>query len=123
MICLRPQGTARNNRIRPSTFAVPSNREVMLAGPFGLSPRTNEIGQSMRSKPLIMAVLVISVAIAILSQLGHHGLASLQTRQIEGFSAFGLNALIAILGFWTPERAAWVAYLGASVLAFLLLSV
>jgi hypothetical protein len=78
---------------------------------------------SMRSKPLLMAVLVISVVIFILSQLGHYGLGSLQTRQIEGFSAFGLNAVVAILGFWTPERAAWVAYLGVSALAFLLLSV
>jgi hypothetical protein len=77
----------------------------------------------MRSKPLLMAVLVISVVIFILSQLGHYGLGSLQTRQIEGFSAFGLNAVVAILGFWTPERAAWVAYLGVSALAFLLLSV
>jgi hypothetical protein len=26
------------------------------------------------------------------------------------FSAFGLNAVVAILGFWTPERAAWAAF-------------
>jgi hypothetical protein len=76
----------------------------------------------IRSKPLMMAVLVISVVIATLSWLGHYGWSSLQTRQIEGLSAFGLNAVVAILGFWTPERAAWAAYMGVSVLAFLLLS-
>ena len=69
----------------------------------------------------MVAVLVISVVISILSWLGHFGLGSLQIRQIEGFSAFGLNAAVAIAGFWTPERAAWAAYLGVSVLAFVLL--
>jgi hypothetical protein len=78
---------------------------------------------SIRSKPLIYAIIAISVMIAIGSWLGHYGLGSLPTRRIAGFSAFGLNAVVAILGFWTPERAAWVAYLGVSVLAFLLLSV
>ena len=79
---------------------------------------------SIRSKPLIVAIIVISVVIAIVSELGHYGLGwSLRTRQIAGFSAFGLNAVVAILGFWTPERAAWAAYLGVSVLAFFLLSV
>jgi hypothetical protein len=89
------------------------------------SRRTKENGpvKSIRSKPLIVAVLVIGVLIAILTWPGHYGLGSLQTRQIEGFSAFGLNAVVAILGFWTPERAAWAAYLCVSVLAFLLLSV
>jgi hypothetical protein len=89
------------------------------------SRRTKENGpvKSIRSKPLIVAVLVIGVLIAILTWPGHYGLGSLQTRQIEGFSAFGLNAVAAILGFWTPERAAWAAYLCVSVLAFLLLSV
>jgi hypothetical protein len=125
MIRLRPQGTARNNWIRPFTLAVPSNLGATLARPFGLSPRTKENGpvKSIRSKPLILVVLVISVVIAILSRLGHDGLGSLQTRQIEGFSAFGLNAAVAILGFWTPDRAASAAYLGVSVLAFFLLSV
>jgi hypothetical protein len=78
---------------------------------------------SIRSKPLIVAALVISIAIAILSLLGHYGLGSLQTQQIEGFSAFGLNTAVAILGLWTPHRATWAGYLGISVLAFLLLSV
>ena len=78
--------------------------------------------KSIRSKPLMIAVLAISAVIAILSWLGHYGWSSLQTRQIEGFSAFGLNAAVAILGFWTPERAAWAVYFGVSILAFLLLS-
>jgi hypothetical protein len=79
---------------------------------------------SIRSKPLIVAIILISVVIAIVSELGHYGLlGSLRTRQIAGFSAFGLNAVVAILGFWTPERAAWAAYLGVSVLDFFLLSV
>jgi hypothetical protein len=78
---------------------------------------------SIRSKPLIFVIIAISVMIDIAARLGHHGLGSLQTRQVMGFSAFGLNAVVAIVGFWTPERAAWVAYLGVSVLAFLLLSV
>jgi len=76
----------------------------------------------VRSKPLMTAVLVISVAIAIPSWLGHDGWVSLQTRQIEGFLAFGLNVAVSIFGFWTPERAAWAAYLGVSVLAFVLVS-
>jgi hypothetical protein len=55
---------------------------------------------SIRSKPLIVAIIMISVVIAIVSELGHDGLSgSLRTRQIAGFSAFGLNAVVAILGF------------------------
>jgi hypothetical protein len=77
----------------------------------------------IRSKPLVVTVIVISIVIAVLSQLGHYGWATLRVRQIEGFSAFGLNAVTAILGFWTPERAAWAAYLAVSVLALFLLSV
>jgi hypothetical protein len=77
----------------------------------------------IRSKPLIVAVIVITVVIAILSQLGHHESWSLRTRQIVGYSAFGLNAVTAILGFWTPDRAAWAAYLAVSALALFLLSV
>jgi hypothetical protein len=77
----------------------------------------------IRSKPLVVAVIVISVAIAILSELGHHESWPLRPRQIAGYSAFGLNAATAILGFWTPDRAAWAVYLAISVLAFFLLSV
>jgi hypothetical protein len=74
----------------------------------------------IRSKPLIVAAIVISVAIIALTRFGHDGSWSLRTRQIAGFSAFGLNAAVAFLGWWTRHRAAWVAYLVAS-LAFMLL--
>jgi hypothetical protein len=77
----------------------------------------------IRSKPLIVAVIVISVAIIAVTQLGHYASWSLRTRQVAGYSAFGLNAVTAILGFWTPDRAAWAGYLAVSVLAFFLLSV
>jgi hypothetical protein len=76
----------------------------------------------IRSTPLMVAVIVISVAIIAVSQLGHHGSWSLPTRQIAGYSAFGLNCVIAILGFWTRHRAAWVAYLVVSVVTFFLIS-
>ena len=79
--------------------------------------------KSIRSKQLILAVIVISVVIAVVSQLGHYGQWPLRTRQIAGYSAFVLNCAIAILGFWTPERAAWAAYLGVSVLAMFLIGV
>ena len=76
----------------------------------------------IRSTPLMVAVIVISVAIIAVSQLGHYGSWSLPTRQIAGYSAFGLNCVIAILGFWTRHRAAWVAYLVVSVVTFFLIS-
>ena len=79
--------------------------------------------KSVSSKQLILAVIVISVVIEIVSQLGHYGLVSLRTHQIAGYSAFGLNAVVGILGFWTPDRAAWAAYLGVSVLAMFLIGV
>jgi hypothetical protein len=74
----------------------------------------------IRSKPLIVAVIVISVAIIAITQFGQDGSWSLRTRQIAGFSAFGLNAAVALLGCWTQYRAGWVAYLVAS-LAFMFL--
>jgi len=77
----------------------------------------------IRSKPLIVAVVVIGVAIIVVTQLGHYWLWSLPTRQIVGYSAFGLNTVIALLGLWTRHRAAWAAYLGVSVLAMFLIGV
>jgi hypothetical protein len=76
----------------------------------------------IRSKPLVMAVLVITLVIAVLSQLGHDGSWSLPSRQIAGYSAFVFNCVIAIVGFWTRHGAAWVAYLVVSVATFLLIS-
>jgi hypothetical protein len=78
--------------------------------------------EPLRSKPLIVAILVISVAIIALAQLGHYESWSLRTRQIAGYSAFALNAMVAIAGFWTPHRAAWVGYLVVSVATFVLIS-
>jgi hypothetical protein len=75
------------------------------------------------SKQLILAIIVVSVVIGLVSELGHYAQLSLVTRQIAGYSAFGLNAAIAVLGFWTPDRAAWAAYLGVSVLAMFLIGV
>ena len=106
----------RSQSFKPGSYASSTVR------PRSVNQRNDPVN-SIRSKPLIFAIIVISVMIAIASRLGHYGFGSLQTRQIAGFSAFGLNAVVAILGFWTPERAAWLAYLGVSVLAFLLLSV
>ena len=75
------------------------------------------------SKQLVVAIVVISVASTAASYLGHYESWPLRTRQLVGYSAFGLNGVIAVLGLWTRERAAWVAYLGVSLLALFLLSV
>jgi hypothetical protein len=115
---------SENPRMRSSQFALPSNLECYADPRPGYSQQRRPLPmRPIRSKPLIVAVIVISVVIAILSQLGHYASWSLRTRQIAGYSAFGLNAVTAILGFWTPDRAAWAAYLAVSVLAFFLLSV
>jgi hypothetical protein len=79
--------------------------------------------QPIRSKPLIVAIIVISVAIAVVTAVGHYESWSLRTRQIAGYSAFALNAIIAILGFWTRYRAAWAAYLVVSFLALFFIGV
>jgi hypothetical protein len=76
----------------------------------------------IHSKPLIVAVIVISVAIIAVTHLGRYASWSLPARQIAGYSAFGLNCAIAICGFWTRRRAAWVAYLVVSVVMFFLIS-
>jgi hypothetical protein len=78
--------------------------------------------KQIRSKPLIVAIIAISIAIIAVTQFGQHEHWSLQSRQIAGYSAFGLNCVIAILGFWTRHRAAWVAYLVVSVATFILIS-
>jgi len=78
--------------------------------------------QPVRSKPLIVAVIVVSAAIIVVAQLGHSGAWALRTRQIAGFSAFGLNVVIAVLGCWTRQRVAWVAYLVVSVAVMVLIS-
>jgi hypothetical protein len=75
------------------------------------------------SKRLVLAIVVISVASTAAAYLGHYESWPLRTRQLVGYSASGLNCVIAVLGLWTRERAAWLAYLGVSLLAFLLLSV
>jgi hypothetical protein len=75
------------------------------------------------SKRLVAAIVVISVASTAAAYLGQYESWPLRTRQLFGYSAFGLNCVIAVLGLWTRERAAWLAYLGVSLLAFLLLSV
>jgi hypothetical protein len=72
---------------------------------------------------LVTAIVAISIASTAVSYLGHYNSWSLRSHQIAGGSAFGLNCGIAILGLWTAERAAWVAYMGVSLLALLLLSV
>jgi hypothetical protein len=111
--------------MRSNEFAVPLSGGCYADGPSGDWQTTEEDCpmKPIRSKPLIVAVIVISVVIAIVSHLGHDASWSLRMRQIAGYSAFGLNAVAAILGFWTPDRAAWAAYLAVSVLAFFLLSV
>jgi hypothetical protein len=76
----------------------------------------------IRSKPLIVAVIVISAAIIAVTQLAEYASWSLRTRQITGYSAFGLNCVIAILGFWTRHRRAWMVYLVVSVATFFLIS-
>jgi hypothetical protein len=72
---------------------------------------------------LVAAIVVLSVASTAASYLGHYESWLLRTRQLVGYSAFGLNCVIAALGLRTPDRTAWVAYLGVSLLALLLLSV
>jgi hypothetical protein len=76
----------------------------------------------IRLKPLIVAIVAVSVAIIAVTELGHYASWPLRTRQIAGYSAFALNCMIAIRGFWTQYRAAWVAYLVVSVAAFILIS-
>ena len=75
------------------------------------------------SKRLVAAIVAISVASTAAAYLGQYESWPLRARQLVGYSAFGLNCVIAVLGLRTRERAAWVAYLSVSLLAFLLLSV
>jgi len=78
--------------------------------------------QPIRSKPLIVAVIVISIAIVVLTHLGIYGSWLIRTRQIAGFSAFGLNAMVAVLGCWSRHRTAWIIYLVISVAVMFLIS-
>jgi hypothetical protein len=78
--------------------------------------------KQIRSKPLVLAIIAICVAIIVVTWLGQYGSRSLRTHQIAGYSAFGLNCAIAIFGFWTRQRAAWAAYLVVSVAVFILIS-
>jgi len=75
------------------------------------------------SKRLVAAIVAISVASTAAAYLGQYESWPLRARQLVGYSAFGLNCVIAVFGLRTPDRAAWVAYLSVSLLAFLLLSV
>jgi hypothetical protein len=70
----------------------------------------------------MVAVIVVSVAIIAVTHFGQYQSWSLPARQIAGYSAFGLNGVIAILGFWTHHRAAWVAYLLVSIATMILIS-
>jgi hypothetical protein len=78
--------------------------------------------QPVRSTPLMVAAIVVSAAIIVVAQLGHDEAWPLRTRQIAGFSAFGLNTVIAVLGCWTRHRAAWLAYLVIGIAVMILIS-
>jgi hypothetical protein len=121
---------ARPNGGRLKTIGMRSPRIVLpsnpgcCADPSAGNPQPTEenfLMKPIRSMPLLVAIAIISGLIIVVTQLRLHGFVSLRTGQLAAYSTICLNAVIAILGFWTQHSTAWAAYLLVSFLTLFLI--
>lgn len=75
-----------------------------------------------KTSSLIIFVIAISAVMAIISNLRIAGYLTLETQLVAAYLAFGLNFMVAVVGFWTRFRLAWLSYLILSVVSILFLS-
>jgi hypothetical protein len=74
---------------------------------------------SVRAAYLILAVVAASIIAEVSYLLWTSGYQPFETARVVGFAAFVVNAAVAAIGLWTPHRAAWAAYLIASLLCMM----
>ena len=77
--------------------------------------------QSLRTTHLIIVVLLLSALAIISNEFTGAGLLSFDTHKILVYLVFMINTAIAILGLWTPRRAAWLGYLVAGFASMILI--
>jgi hypothetical protein len=65
---------------------------------------------------LVWAVILISIAVTIVTELRVAGRGSLMVSAVMAYAAFFLNIACSGLGFRTPERAWWIGNVAISIL-------
>jgi hypothetical protein len=83
---------------------------------------TSEAGtQPARTKHLIAAILLLSAAVFLVTNLRGAYFLNLETVRIFAFVVFAANVVVGLIGVFTPHRIAWLSYLAASVASMVLL--
>jgi hypothetical protein len=77
--------------------------------------------KNIRAIYLINAVLVLSVVAMVVTALRLNGLVPFDVARILAYLIVLLNIAVAVVGILTPHRAAWIAYMIASVAGMALL--
>ena len=72
--------------------------------------------KTITTSQLIWAVVFISVAVTLVTELRIAGHGSLLVSAVMAYAAFFLNIACSGLGFRTPERMWWLGNVGVSVL-------
>jgi hypothetical protein len=91
-----------------------------------VEPLTNGNGklggiQAVRASHLIIAVLLLGALAILLNAPSLGDYLPFDTHRIFVYFVFLINTVIAIIGLWTPHRAAWLTYLIASLTCLLLI--
>jgi hypothetical protein len=77
---------------------------------------------SGRSRVLVIAVIALSLVVFGTTVLRLNELFPWQLASVIAWAGFGLNVALAAVGAWlTPHRAAWIAYLAASIAGMILI--
>lgn len=72
-------------------------------------------GKAVTTSKLIWAVVLISIAVTVVTELRIAGHGSFWVSAVAAYAAFFLNIACSGLGFRTPERMWWLANVGVSV--------
>ena len=72
--------------------------------------------KAVATSTLVWAVILISIAVTIVTELRVAGHGSLLVSAVTAYAAFFLNIACSGFGFRTPQRMWWVAKVGVSVL-------
>lgn len=80
-----------------------------------------ERGKTVTTSKLIWAVVFISIAVTVVTELRIAGHASLWISAVAAYAAFFLNIACSGFGFRTPERMWWLGNVGVSVVTMSLI--
>ena len=73
-------------------------------------------GNAITTLQLVWAVILISIAVTVVTELRIAGRGSLMVSAVMAYAAFFLNIACSGFGFRTPERPWWIANVAISIL-------